>query len=201
MSAFVQPFISSLKEWFRFKSMRKLFLICIVPIHIWAILMVLMDFEWIRERTNITDAIGVVAYALIFAFLESLLLFITSMIVSLLLPPSWNNRKRLAGMTWIILIVTFWAAIGQLFFVLGGKIPAFYLNWMIVSDHPLRILIGTIFPLVCLSISIPLFLILKKEKFTALTLDIIERLEALSLLYLVLDFFGLLFVIYRNIPL
>ena len=201
MPDFVKSFYSSLREWFQFEPMWKLFLICIVPIHVWAILMVLMDFEWIGTRSNIMDSLGVVAYALVFALIESLMLFIASMGISLILPRSWDNGKRLAGMTWIILMISFWAALAQLYYVLGGKIPGFYSNWMINSGHPLRILVGTIFPLLLLSVSIPLLLVTLKEKFTSITLNVAERLGTLSLAYLFLDLLGFLYIIYRNIPL
>jgi hypothetical protein len=199
MRAPARSFYLSLKDWFRLKPLWKLFLVCIFPIHAWAILMVLLDFEWIGNRSNILDSFGVAAYALVFALFESLLLFIASLAVSLLFPSSWDNKKRLAGMTWMILAITFWAVLAQLYFVLGGKVPAFYATWMIASGHPLWILIGTIFPFLLLSASVPLLLVLLREQFSSATLNLAERLGTLSMLYLFLDLFGFLFILYRNI--
>ena len=82
-----------------------LFLTTAFPIHLWTIILVLRDFAWVTERTNAWDAVGVAAYGMVFAFIESLFVFIIVVLLGLLLPKQWDERKRLSFLGLLIFTV------------------------------------------------------------------------------------------------
>ena len=58
------------------QGLGSLFLTCAFPLHFWALLMAFRDISWVAERTNLWDAIGVLGYGLVFALVESILIFL-----------------------------------------------------------------------------------------------------------------------------
>src|SRR5512141_1446140 len=66
-------------SWFTGRYTRQglwsLFLMCAFPLHVWALILAFRDVSWVTERTNSWDAVGVVAYGLLFTLVESVLVF------------------------------------------------------------------------------------------------------------------------------
>ena len=52
-----------------------LFLMCAFPLHAWTLILAFRDISWLTDRTNAWDAVGVTSYGLVFAFVESMVLF------------------------------------------------------------------------------------------------------------------------------
>ena len=67
-----------------------LFLISAFPIHFWTLILVFRDISWLTERTNAWDAIGVASYGMVFAFVESVVIFLVLALLGLLTPKQWE---------------------------------------------------------------------------------------------------------------
>jgi len=181
-----------------------LFLIVAFPIHAWSIFMVLQDFQWVMERTvSVWDGVGYASYSLTFALFESIVIFIIVWLLSLLLPSRWKSNKALAGMGTLMVSVSIWAILNQLYF--------FYIDTPFVKSlpllftglaHPIRIFylsVGVLFLLILASIIGPLFFINRSKKYVKATMAVVDRLIILSGLYIVIDIIGIVVVIIRNV--
>ena len=51
------------------------------------------DISWLTERTNFGDAIGVLSYGMVFAFIESVMVFIVVALLGILVPRRWDDRR------------------------------------------------------------------------------------------------------------
>jgi len=191
--------VDSIKPYFNKGDIIKLFLVCAFPIHVWSIFMFLRDFDWISERTNAWDAVGVGSYALTLALFESLFVFLIIFGLSFLVHKTWPPETRLAIMSILVFVASMWAAITQAFFLLGGVLPVSVFNFLVESGHPFRYLYGTIGPLVVISIAGPVILLLRSEKLVQGTLALIDRIILLSGLYLFFDAAGIVILIIRNV--
>ena len=172
---------------------------CAFPLHAWTIILVLRDFSWVTERTNAWDAFGVASYGLLFAFVESLLLFIIFALLGFLISSRWAEDRRIALLTLLFFMAAFWAMMSQLFFLLGITLPVSLNNFMVRSNHPVRILYEVGIPLITFSVLLPVYLVLKSEKFFRFMRELIDRLSLLTTFYLFFDVVGLVIVIIRNI--
>jgi hypothetical protein len=191
--------VNFIKHYYHKGDIFKLFLVCAFPIHVWSIFMFLRDFDWISERTNAWDAVGVGSYALLLALIESLIIFLIIFGLSFLVHKTWDIETRLAIMTVLVFFASMWAALTQAFFLLGGVLPESVFNFLVESGHPFRYLYGTIGGLVIITIGGPVILLLQSEKLVKGTIALIERIILLSGLYLFLDLVGIVIVIIRNV--
>ena len=157
------------------------------------------DFAWIAERTNAWDAIGVGAYALLFAFVESVFVFLCAVVLSLLLPRSWPEIKRNVLLGWLVWITAIWGILGQLYFLADQPTPSWVYNLFYGLAHPARIAYGIFFLIAAITVFLPVYAVLKSEKFTRASQAVFERLGVLTTLYLFLDFIGLVIIVVRNI--
>jgi hypothetical protein len=176
-----------------------LFLICAFPLHVWTIILAFRDFSWVAERTNSWDAIGVIAYGLIFAFVESVFVFLAAVILSLLVSRKWADDRRLALVGILVMVTSLWAIVGYLFFMLNISIPAEVIAFLANLAHPLRVLYGLILAVVFPTVMLPVYLALRSEKFVRGVKGLFERLSLLTTLYLFFDVVGLFIVIIRNV--
>lgn len=190
-----------LNSYFNKGDIFKLFLVCAFPIHIWSIFMFLRDFDWISERTNSWDAVGVGGYALLLALIESFIIFVFFLLLSFLIHRTWKPNTRLATMTILMFVVSFWAIFTQVFFLLGGILPESIFRFLVDSGHPYRYLYGPIWAAVTISITVPVYFLLRSEKLVNGVLAVVERIVLLSGLYLFFDFIGIVIVIVRNVVL
>jgi hypothetical protein len=180
-------------DWFR------LFLVCAFPLHLWTILMVFRDVNWVAERTTAWDALGFSGYALFYTLIESLLLFIFMALLSLLLPKAWNKTLRFTVLSLISFLLAGWSIIEQLILIVfWGKLRhlAQTVTFLATSPGAAQLVFAA---LVAISVSVPLLLLRKNNKLQQGFLSILERLTLLSGLYLFLDAVGLVIIIYRNI--
>ena len=164
-----------------------LFLTTAFPIHLWTIILALRDFSWVAERTNAWDAVGVAAYGMVFAFIESVFVFIIVVLLGFLLPKQWDERKRLAFLSLLVFIVALWAILGQLFFMLGLSVPAPIIHFLSASSHPLRLLYAGLVSLVSLTLIVSAYLIIRSDRVWRSVYNLMDRLSVLSAIYLVFD--------------
>lgn len=181
------------------KGLWTLFLISAFPTHVWTIILVLRDFSWLSERTNAWDALGVGAYGLLIAFVESLFVFFVVLLLNFLIRGPWQEEKRIALLSSLILIVSLWAMFNQLHFLLGWSIPDSLFQFLTRQTRPLVIfyllILGVVGPLV---IGLTYFS-LKSDQWVRGFLGLIERITILMTLYLVFDGVALILVIIRNL--
>lgn len=188
-----------INSYFNKGDIFKLFLVCAFPIHVWSIIMFLRDFDWISERTNSWDAIGVGGYALLLALLESFIVFVLLFILSFLVHKIWQPDTRLAIMSVLMFVISLWAIFTQGFFLLGGMVPNSIYQFLVDSGHPFRYIYGTMWTITIITVAVPVFLLLRSEKLVRWVLAVIERIILLSGLYLVFDFIGIVIVVVRNV--
>jgi hypothetical protein len=176
-----------------------LFLICAFPLHIWTIILAFRDFSWVTERTNSWDAIGVVSYGLVLAFIESILVFLVAVLLGFLVSKKWDGDRRIALMGLLVLITSLWSMVSYLYFMLNLSVPGKSILFMAGLAHPLRFLYLVGLAFAGLTVIIPVFFVLRSEKFLKGVQGLFERLSLLTLFYLFFDFVGLVIVIIRNV--
>ena len=176
-----------------------LFLMCAFPLHFWTLLLAFRDISWLTERSNLWDAIGVVSYGLLFAFVESLMVFFVVALLGLLISAKWEEARRIALLSILMLVLSLWAMYGQAHFIWNLTPAGWILRLAAQSGHPYRIIFGITFIAVVLTVAVPTFLVLHWDKFFHFVREAIDRLSLLTSLYLVLDLFGLVIVVIRNI--
>ena len=142
---------------------------------------------------------GLAAYGLLLALLESIVFFLVTILIGWFLPVSWSEERRVALLSVLVFITALWAINGQAYFVWGGRTPAAFLRLAANSAHPLRVLYAGTLALVLPTLLIPAILVLRSERVVNLVKELNDRLSLLSMFYLFLDVVGLIIVLVRNI--
>jgi hypothetical protein len=181
------------------QGLGSLFLTCAFPLHFWALLMAFRDISWVAERTNLWDAIGVLAYGVVFALVESIVIFLVLALLGLFTPPQWDSDRRIAFLGLLILLTALWGMISQLLFIWNVFLPAQAVHFLRSSNHPYRILYAACLAVVVFTIGLPVYFFIRSKKSVPFMQDLMERLSLLTLLYLFLDLLGLLIIIVRNV--
>lgn len=176
-----------------------LFLICAFPLHVWTIILAFRDFSWVTERTNSWDAIGVVSYGLIFAFIESVAVLLVAILLGFLVSKKWSEDHRITLVGTLAFITSLWAIVDYLFFMLQVSIPGKTIIALANMTHPLRFLYAISLVLVIPTVALPTYFLLRSEKFLKGVKSFFERLSILTQFYLFFDFVGLVIVIIRNV--
>ena len=183
---------------FTFSYFWKIFLLVAFPIHVWDLLLILKDFQFVTERTEMWDGFGYAGYALLLALIESAIFAVIVWALSLLLPRKWSQIRS-------------FTVIGSIYLVLGGasmvdqaanafnevRISRMYLYGL--ENFPTQTY-ALIAGAIVLAWAALLLLILKTKKGEGILNDLYERFILLSYLYLLLDIAGIVLVVIRNIP-
>lgn len=187
------------KTWYTWPGLWSLFLICALPIHLWALLLAVKDFSWVAERTNIWDALGVLSYGMVFAFVESLVVTLAAVVLGFLVSRRfWDQDRRIVLLGTLAVIAALWAIAGQLYFLWELNLPSPLLGFLAGSGHPVRLLYAAGLVLVTPTILVPTYLLLKSDRAYQLVQDLSGRLTTLSGLYLLLDAACLVILVLRN---
>ena len=185
--------------WYSRQKLWSLFLMCAFPLHLWTILLAFRDISWVSDRSNTWDAIGVVSYGLIFAFTESLIIFLAVVILGFLISRYWDEEKRVVLLSILVLVGALWSMLSQSYFLKWVSIPNPILQLISQSKHPVRTIYEIFLPLVSISTLLPTYLILKSDKAYQFFKGLVERVTVLTIFYLCFDVIGLVIVIIRNI--
>jgi hypothetical protein len=176
-----------------------LFLTCAFPLHFWALLLAFRDISWLAERTNLWDAVGVVSYGMVFAFAESVVIFLILVLLGLITPIRWRAGRRVTFLGLLILLVSLWGIVSQLLFLWNVSLPEQVIQFLRHSSHPLRILYLLCLAVVIPTILLPFYLFVRSKGSVALMQDLMERFSLLTTFYLVFDMVGFVIVIIRNL--
>jgi len=165
----------------------QLFLVCMLPVHIWAIIIFLRRMDSFTIFMNLTQIISIAAYVLVYALMESLFLFGILFIGSLILPRRVSAARKLALGTIIALVAS--AAAVLIHFHAIWKV-----NWIDQKEWTwLWVGVGL------LVIALISFAVLKSERLESWLNALVERISLLSLVYLSADILGLMIVLYRQL--
>ena len=176
-----------------------LFLLCAFPLHAWTLILAFRDFSWVAERTNSWDAVGVVAYGLLFALVESVVISMLATALGYLISRVWAEDRRIALLSTLVLVASLWVMAEYLFFMLGVKLSGQTIDFLVSLNHPLRFLYAISLVCVVITVILPTYLILRSDRFFKAIRSVFERLSLLTLFYLFFDFIGLVLVLVRNI--
>jgi hypothetical protein len=176
-----------------------LFLICAFPLHLWTLILAFRDISWLTERTNMWDAIGVLSYGMLFALIESIVIFLVLALLGLVTPQGWEPDRRIAFLAFLVLILSVWAMISQLLFLWDVDLPASTIGYLQRSDHPVRITYAVLLLVITPTVLLPAYSFLKTRRAVTVMQNLIERLSLLSLFYLAFDLLGFIVVLLRNL--
>ena len=175
-----------------------LFLICALPLHIWALFLGFRDFDWVTARTNSWDAVGVVSYGLFFTFIESLIIFALTALLGFLISRKWDEKKRIVLLGTLVLMLSLWSIINQTYFLRTMQPSEQFIGFYLGTGRPLVALYITAFIVVGLSVALPTYAILTSGKVEKVILEGFDRLSTLMILYLVFDVAALVVILIRN---
>jgi len=172
---------------------------CALPLHAWTLIMAFRDLSWLTDRTNAWDAVGVLCYGLLFALVESVLLFVVAAILGLIVPKRWEPDRRIAVLSGLVLVLCVWAMLSQLFFLTNVRVPEGIIGWLVRSGHPLWGLYGTLLVAVGVTFLLPTWAVMRSERGRRGMGALIDRLGLLAMFYLVFDAAALAIVVIRNL--
>jgi hypothetical protein len=126
------------------------------------------------------ELVSTVAYTLVFALFESLIVFTPFVLLGLIIPKKWVST-----------IFTPWAAV----MLLEGAIAAIVFQDAILTFSPLKITLAVILLVMIISTVIVIYF----QKLREIIRVVALRFSVLAFLYIFFDLVGLLLVIVRNI--
>ncbi len=176
-----------------------LFLMCALPQQAWTMVLAFRDLAWLTDRTNAWDAIGVLCYGLLFALVESLLLFLLIACLGVLLPRRWEPERRIALLGIFALVLSLWAIVAQLFFLAKMRFSEGILAFLVASAHPLWVIYGVLLVIVSTTFVLPTLMIGRPGNGLKGAAALIDRLGLLAMFYLVFDVAALVVVVIRNL--
>lgn len=183
---------------FKKSGLWKLFVAAAFPIHVWAIVLILRDISWVAERTNFWDAIGVAGYGIVFAFVESLLIFFLLVAIGLFMSRVWKDNIRVALLGVLIIVTTIWAIVGQLISLVKLSFSSEFVMFLARLEQPVWFINGGLLILITPTVLLSAYSAVFSKKFRTSFLSILDRISPLMVFYLILDFVGVLIVAIRN---
>jgi hypothetical protein len=169
------------------EDLLRLFAVCVFPVHVWAYINFFYNAPSLVIRMNIWDISGVLAYVLAFAFIESVIIFILLLLLSILLPSKWIRNKLVAKGTAIVLII-FLFLIPVHFY---QNIKTIFVSKGIWTG--LWILLGIIVVILMNRI------VQRNETIEKQLINLADRIIILSIIFVILDFIALGIVVVRNL--
>jgi hypothetical protein len=175
----------------------KTLLIVGFPLHVWALLMVFRDIEFVAERTEMWDAIGYAGYTMMFTLVESLILSVIVWALSLLLPRKWSHQRALSVSGSAFLVVAGASIVDMAFHAFNeARISRQYLHGL---ENFTSLTYALIAAAVLIGIAVSVFLILKTKWGERAFAEVFDRIILLGYFYLFLDLAGIIIVILRNV--
>lgn len=188
---FVMTFIRNLLPK---QDLFKLFAVTAFPIHFWAYVAWLRDFQIIAKRTDAWDALGVGAYASVYAFFESVVIFLAIYLLFIIVVLIWRVISRSDGPHFEFVIPQLSAGI------LALAVVAIVERFQAIYKIPIADSLwnAAMLVLLVLLVFLSTVLIRRKDKVRRAMVWFINSVVVLSSLYLFLDFVALVLVIIRQ---
>jgi len=163
-----------------------LYVACSFPIFVWAIANVLVTVSQWLLRLTMWETLGVIAYILGYAFLESLVIFIIAMAVALILPARVFERTY-TPMTLVVLTLT----LGFFIFLNVTQ------EKRILAGNFMQAGLGLAAYLVVVGLAV--VFLRRSERVMRLLNGFIDRLVPLTVMYALVGLLGVVVVVYRNV--
>jgi hypothetical protein len=163
-----------------------LYVACSFPIFVWAIANVLVTVSQWLLRLTLWETLGVIAYILGYAFLESLVAFVIALVIALILPRRLVEN-RFIPLTMVVLTLT----LGFFIFLNVTQERA------MLQGRYLGALAGLAAYLVAAVLAV--VFLRRSERVMRLLNGFIDRLMPLTVLYALVGLAGALIVVYRNV--
>jgi hypothetical protein len=177
----------------------QLLLVCSLPFHFWAILLILKNAGNFLVKRDLVFFLGFSGYTLGFAIIESLIFFAFMFALTYLFPRSWEGKTSFAVATTLSLVLASWGIANQLFFLLTDLSPAWF-EWLRLRVHYRQnLLYPLLWIVLILSAAIPTIALPRWKPGRQIVLSLAEKLSMLAPLYLLLDMVGIGAVIFRNL--
>ena len=189
---------NSRQAYYSRQGLWSLFLMCAFPLHLWTILLAFRDFSWLIDRSGLWAAISVMSYGLIFAFIESILVFLVAVLLGFLISRYWGQDRRIALISILVFSLNLYAIATQLYFLLQLSTPELVMRILAVTSHPIRLIYVVAFVFVLLITLLITYFVLRLDKFLQFIQGLIDRFSLLMNFYLVLDVIGVIIIILRN---
>lgn len=185
------------------KFLRKFFidiiLVVAFPSHLWAIYRSLVRGEFVYKDYGTWDLVGFVSYNLQYALIESILASLVLVVLSLMLFGRWRYERRLSVIIAAYLCVVVSVVLRWGFTSSGEESRTALIGFM--NSLPGAIVIYKYFflALVVFGISWVIARTAFVEKTEKRFVGFIDKVKPVSILYLILDGFGLMILIIRNV--
>lgn len=189
----------AISKYYSRQGLWSLYLMCALPIHVWTFILAFRDFDWVSARTNSWDAVGVIAYGLLFALVESAVIFVGAAMLGFLVSTKWEEKRRVGLMSALIIILSLWSIFDQSYFLNERYPPNWLISLTVTTGRPLLTLYALALAASAISILFPVWFILKSDKVLGFVQEAIDRLSILMLLYLFFDGAALVIVLIRNL--
>ena len=174
----------------------QLFLVCGFPIQFWALFSSLRDFTWLIGQVGLWDGIGFLSYVLIYAFIDTFLLFFIVATVSFLTPKSWQIEYRFTWLAWLGFSIAILSLVDQ---ILVSNIYVRwvegFLDWL---PFPVWSLLEFSLGIIILTIIFPQITLKKNFKILDGLYSFLDKVATLSIFYIILDGFGFVVVLIRT---
>jgi hypothetical protein len=158
---------------------------CVFPVYSWSFLWFFQKVPSWLQFLNLWDNVSVFAYTQAFALLESVLVLLLLIVLSLLLPAPFFRDKFAAQGSVTVFVASCWAVVFQ---SLRGEVRAWSLGESLLW-----------FALSLLTIGVSCLVIYRLERLERVVGAFAERLTVLLYLYVPLGLVGLIIVVARNI--
>lgn len=136
-------------------------------------------------RLSVWDLVGVIAYSLVFALLETLVVFLGILLFSAILPARLFRDKFVAMSTAVVFLASVWFVFLH------------YNDGMIEDRQWVALLVWAGAYVLCLAVVY--FLIQRNHQVEKSVNAFVERLSVLSFLYVLVDVLAVIVVVIRNI--
>ncbi len=163
----------------------QLFTICLLPVQVWAVVILLRELPVLFLRLPIWDLVGVVAYIEAFALLETVIIWLILLFLAVTLPGRWLRDHIVFQGTLFVLLSSLWAL------ALHFKFEAF---WAISLSFKMAWLVTYL-----VSIGLLSYYARLSQRLEQWVLIFVARLEPLAALYLFLAVSGAIVMVVRNL--
>ncbi|MCP4356837.1 MAG: hypothetical protein GY796_02320 [Chloroflexi bacterium] len=162
-----------------------LFVAVVFPVHVWAIINILREIPSMLLRMSLWEIVAVISYALLFALLDSIVLFVGVTLLGLILPGRFFKDRFVAVGSMLALVTAVWLIIFNLnpaWFDQRQSVPLalWAISYVVV-------------------VAAAYIAIWRKPGVEAKVVNFVNRLTVLSSIYLFLDLISIIIVIIRNI--
>lgn len=168
------------KERYSRDDLILLFVYTAFPIHIWTIVNMLKDVPSWALYMRYWELVSTVAYTLVFALFETLVVFTPIILIGLVIPKRWVSK-----------VFVPWAGV----MLIEGAIAAIAFQEIIVTYGPKKMTLAVIL----LAMALSTVIVIWSQKLREIVRVVAQRFSILAFLYIFFDLVGLVIVIMRNV--